>query len=462
VKLGISLTVFVACGLVVAGCSLEQPVSRITPDFVTGIPSTDGLKAPDGTPAMTGSYRASVPGGWFDERGTVAVWVRPDRTLLEEPDLKMPILSGPPLRTRIYSRGNATCILTDAGPAMTGANPEGEAAPYRYQSLLTRVDGQQWYLMAWTWDTTDAQGNDFLLDGISQGGTARYKYPGQLTPAEGSHTLEVGCPGLTVSAVQLFAERLSPRQLQSLCRAVGHEGYTTEGVRFSGETFVPQDVDWDHPVYQTSFDDEVVLDDWTLEGGWRKRIEEGCLILENGPDPADPDHKAQHLVCWLKPEIPADFLLEFTVRPAHRDQGLNIVFFNARGVGGESIFDASLAPRDGTFRQYTEGDINCYHASYWAAGRETTNMRKNKGFHLVAIGRDLVMPGPADGFQTIRLYKRGGTIRLTVDDVLAVGWDDDGRTYGPVHDHSGWIGLRQMLHTESCAYGRLAVWPLKP
>ena len=89
-------------------------------------------------------------------------------------------------------------------------------------------------------------------------------------------------------------------------------------------------------------------------------------------------------------------------------------------------------------------------------------MRKNAGFHLVATGNDLVVPAPADSFQTIRLYKRSGAIRLMVEDVIAVAFDDDGKTYGPVWTHSGWIGLRQMAHTIRCEYDDLKIFPLKP
>ncbi len=223
-----------------------------------------------------------------------------------------------------------------------------------------------------------------------------------------------------------------------------------------GERFIPTDVDMAHPVCETSFDDPAVLKDWRLEGGKSMSVANGNLILES-----DSEKEKDHLVCWLTKEVPADFLLEFTLRPQDRKQGLNIVFFSARGVKGESIFDPSLNPRNGEYPQYNRGDINCYHISYWAAGRGTANMRKSKGFHLVAEGKDLIHGAPADAFQTIRLYKRGGKIRLMVDDVVAMAYDDDGQSYGPVLQ-SGWISLRQMVKTERCEYGHVKVYPLKP
>jgi len=229
-----------------------------------------------------------------------------------------------------------------------------------------------------------------------------------------------------------------------------------------GERWMPADVDWQHPVYEAFFDDARPLDDWRLEGGKRMAIEDGALVLESEPPAGDPKATDDHLVCWLVKEMPADFLLEFTVRPQNRARGLNIVFFNARGLRGESIFDPALRPRTGMFPQYHSGDLNNYHISYWAGDRGTANIRKNKGFQLVAEGKDLVGSASPDAFQTVRVYKHGGTIRLTVDDRLSAAWDDDGVTDGPVWSHSGWIGLRQMAHTGRCAYGHVKVWPLLP
>lgn len=202
-----------------------------------------------------------------------------------------------------------------------------------------------------------------------------------------------------------------------------------------------------------TLDTPAVLKDWTLEGGKSMSVAGGNLVLES-------DGRNNHLVCWLRKEAPADFLLEFTFRPQNRQEGLAIVFFNARGLKGESVFDPALVPRDGTFDQYHSGDLTNYHSSYWAAGRDTAHIRKNKGFHLVAKGKDLVTPAPSAAFQTIRVYKRGGKIRITVGDVVAVAYDDDGKTYGPVHTHAGWIGLRQMGHAVRGEYGHVKLFPL--
>jgi len=227
-----------------------------------------------------------------------------------------------------------------------------------------------------------------------------------------------------------------------------------------GTRFIPFDVDFEHPVYETRFDDPSMLKDWVLEGGKKMSVECGLFVLESEPKSGREETDDNHLVCWLKTEIPADFLLEFTVRPQNRARGLNIVFFNTRGREGQSIFNPALPKRSGSFPQYHSGALNGYHISYWAAGRGTANVRKNFGFHLAAEGQDLIAPARADAFQMVRIYKRGGAIRCMVDDIVSVAYEDDGKTFGPVWTHSGWVGLRQMGHTGRCEYGYLKVLPL--
>ncbi|WP_437207024.1 DUF1961 family protein [Planctomicrobium sp. SH664] len=224
------------------------------------------------------------------------------------------------------------------------------------------------------------------------------------------------------------------------------------------------DVDWEHPFFQTRFETAAVLSDWSMEGPGTASIREGKLILETdaAPEGIPLEKNPHHIVYWLKRELPADFLIEFLVNPRNRQQGLNIVFFNARGLNGESIFDPALAARDGTFKQYHSGDLNNYHVSYWAGDRGTAHIRKNKGAYLVAQGNDLVNGAPQGVPQQVRIYKRGGQIRVTVDGRPSVAFDDDGVQYGPVIENSGWMGLRQMGWTRHCEYDDLTVYPLLP
>lgn len=239
----------------------------------------------------------------------------------------------------------------------------------------------------------------------------------------------------------------------------------------NGSIFRPEDVDFAHPVYQSDFSDPRELNDWVREGGESARIQDGRLVLESTPgsdfELRHRDSKQfyrlnrDHIVFWLKREMPADFLFEVVLRPLDKKRGLNIVFFSTRGVKGESVFDPALAARDGTFAQYHSGDLNGYHVSYWASPRGTSHIRKNRGFHMVAVSDvNPLADSPAEKFDVLRIYKRGGKIRIMVNDQVTVAWDDDGRTFGPPILQSGWIGLRQMGYTLRTDYDRIAIYPL--
>lgn len=126
--------------------------------------------------------------------------------------------------------------------------------------------------------------------------------------------------------------------------------------------------------------------DWVLEGKANASTEDGRLVLTNDPG---------HLVFWNTRNFPADVLIEFAVSPLYADEGLNIVFFAAKGRDGGGIFDEGQPLRDGLFKTYHSGALDCYHVSYWATSpggeeRGTAHIRKNHGFHIVAMGRDFI------------------------------------------------------------------------
>jgi hypothetical protein len=413
--------------------------------------------APGGTVVANQPYEITVPPSLLGQKGTCALWIKLDEAMAKKVG-RTQVITSDALEFFLDARGTSTFVLWHIIGKMNGRGPDGEARLFWIGAEMTHLDAGRWYHVAFVWDAEDPERNGVFVDGIRQADNARYAYPGQVRPAGRPIEMRIGAPGVMVSALNFYEDSLDETMLRRICQSAGHTGYTDEGLRFSGQRFVPQDVDRDHPVYRTEFDDPAELANWKLEGGYEASIDNGRLVLTTSP----PEGEARHLVYWLTRQMPADYLLEFEFKPADRHKGLAIVFLNARGVHGESIFDEALAPRDGTFRQYTNGDVNSYHISYWAGGRGSANVRKNSGFHLVAIGKDLVWTDQPDSFQKISVYKRGGLIRLMVDDVVSVEFDDDGKTYGPVHPHAGWIGLRQMAHTGSAAYERLAVYPLTP
>jgi hypothetical protein len=192
--------------------------------------------------------------------------------------------------------------------------------------------------------------------------------------------------------------------------------------------------------------------DWVLEGRAAARVDKGRLSLTN---------EGGHLVMWSTRRFSADFLLEFAVIPKDADNGLNIVFFAATGRDGRSIFDLSQQMRAGEFKTYHSGELNAYHTSYWATreggiARGTAHIRKNHGFHLVAVGKDFIT-GQGRGPHRVRVLKLNGRIEVEVNGKLAVQWQDDGQALGPVL-RGGFIGLRQMAHTQECSYTHFTVW----
>lgn len=86
--------------------------------------------------------------------------------------------------------------------------------------------------------------NGFFLEGVRRGDPPPHDRPDQTALARDDATLRVGDPLLAVSALPLYQKPLGERELQAVCRAAGRAPYKDEGVRFTGEKFVPSDADY--------------------------------------------------------------------------------------------------------------------------------------------------------------------------------------------------------------------------
>lgn len=195
--------------------------------------------------------------------------------------------------------------------------------------------------------------------------------------------------------------------------------------------------------------------EWVFEGPGSAWTEDGRVHVTNIPRGRD-DAKPQHVVLWNTRVFPEDFLLEFEISPEHSNCGLAIVLLCATGKDGGGIFDLSQPPRNGLFKNYIKGGIDCYHISYWSGERKFSNMRKNHGFHLVASGDDHLWDA-GKGPHTVRLLKVGGEIKLETRGQVALAWTDNGKEYGKVHGR-GRIGLRTMGRSDRVAYDNFKVW----
>jgi hypothetical protein len=210
-------------------------------------------------------------------------------------------------------------------------------------------------------------------------------------------------------------------------------------------------------IYQNNFYSKADIADWIMEGPGKIEFidHEMHMYAEN---------ELGHHVFWCPIDFPANFIAEWDAKNLETDAGLCIIFFSAKGLNGESIFDTSLPKRNtGIFTDYTKGAMNCYHISYYANAkddlhRETANLRKNKGFNLVQSGEKGI-PIESNLWHHLKLIKDYGHIIMYVDEKKIIDWLDDGSTFGPVLS-DGKIGFRQMKWTHF-AYKDLKIWSLK-
>ena len=189
--------------------------------------------------------------------------------------------------------------------------------------------------------------------------------------------------------------------------------------------------------------------DWVMEGPGRREFEDGWMKMwSTRPDAAKETNG--HIVFWCPKDFPDSFVAEWEVQLLE-DYGLTIVFFAAKGAGGEDVFDSGLPKRDGTFTHYIRGAVNSYHVSYYAStpgfpGRATANLRKNNNFYLVASGPVAIRSRSRD-IHRIRLIKDGPHIQFQTDGRVIIDYTDPGSNrYGPVYG-GGKMALRQMQWT---------------
>jgi hypothetical protein len=200
-------------------------------------------------------------------------------------------------------------------------------------------------------------------------------------------------------------------------------------------------------LYESALDAPGSIDGWVMEGPGVTSFEDGWMTMASKQP--DSTIKQGHIVHWCPRDFPERFVAEWEMQILSKE-GLCIVFFAAKGLDGEDIFDPKLPKRTGIFRQYHTGAISCYHISYYAntpssPGRITANMRKNNGFHLVANGPPGIEPG-SDTVHAVRLIKDAAHVQLQVDGNVIIDFTDDGQRYGPVLG-GGKIGFRQMQWT---------------
>lgn len=197
-------------------------------------------------------------------------------------------------------------------------------------------------------------------------------------------------------------------------------------------------------IYENAFSSPADIADWVIESS-----------IEGSPAITFPHGRMRmesecHFLLWCPQDFPDNIAVSWDFRP-RTNYGLAMFWIAVKGRNGEDLFDPSLAPRDGGYKQYHNGDINALHASYYRrnhGNREihfrTCNLRKSYGFHMACQGGDPLPDAHyADEPYRIQVLKAGPHFRFLINDLIVYHWVDDGESYGAVLE-DGKIGFRQM------------------
>lgn len=198
-------------------------------------------------------------------------------------------------------------------------------------------------------------------------------------------------------------------------------------------------------IYANPLASEVDVTGFRLEGEAKISFPDGRMRLTNALDPAEGQRA--NFVYWCPETFPSDVAIFWEFWPL-QEPGLCIMFFAAAGADGQDLFDPSLQPRTGRYPQYHSGDINAFHVSYFRRMKpenialHTCNLRKSRGFHMVAQGANPI-PGVPDTIPPyhIAVYKAGPEITFTINGLLIFRWRDDATSFGPLLG-GGKIGFR--------------------
>jgi hypothetical protein len=212
-------------------------------------------------------------------------------------------------------------------------------------------------------------------------------------------------------------------------------------------------------LYRNTFNSTAAISTWISEGPLTANISNNTLELSGAGGPDD------YFVYWLPEIFPERIRITWEFSPI-QEPGLAMFFFGATSVAGGSIFDPSLAPRNGSYPQYHSSDIRLLHASYfrrrWPEERAfyLANLRKSPGFNLVAQGADPI-PTVVDAngaYYKVEVVKDKRDVAFSVNGLQIFAFDDTKTDTGP-GIREGRIALRQMQPLVA-RYRNLEVWSL--
>lgn len=415
------------------GIVWDAPLGPSFPRVIDGpMAVSPGFAAAEGPVEIGGTLVEPVT-----DRGAFMFWLRTDRTYRSGREAEKFTQKIAELRDTLsvrFTSDGATMTLTVDWQAGHGAAPARQM-----RIILPEWPGPEWHHVVVQWDGPKGEMNVFL-DGTP------YHLPGIESPpwpVRAGTGLVLHLDRFALADVRLQPDGITEADLRAIVgEAKWGELDTLLGARDHGPA--PADSERGELLYHRALGDPVDMRDWVMEGPATIEHRGGWMQLQS----ERPDGPEGHLVYWCPVEFPESFRAEWEFELIG-ENGLCIVFFAARGHGGRELFDPALAPRNGIFRQYTHGDIDSYHISYFAhtplSPRRVTNLRKNNGATLIANG-PVGVTAAGEGPHRAILIKDGNHIRMAVDGRTIIDYTDDGERAGPVWA-GGKIGLRQMQWT---------------
>lgn len=200
-------------------------------------------------------------------------------------------------------------------------------------------------------------------------------------------------------------------------------------------------------IYKNPLSSPDDVKDWIMEGKAKITFPNSKMVMESILDPTHG--QAANFVYWCNIKMPDNIKIEWDFKPLS-EEGLAILFFAANGKENRDLFDSSLEKRTGPYMQYHSGDIDAFHVSYYRRSEKdelelnVANLRKSKGFYLVAQGAD---PIPAAKYSSdtpyhLTILKTCETVTFKINDIEIFKYEDDNSTYGK-YLKDGYIGFRQ-------------------
>jgi hypothetical protein len=411
--------------------------------------------------------------------GAIELRFRPSREIRaqQSPPLTLNLIDSPLILLEIMEFQTATRFLVDI--------PDRSLTMESMRRHLTISHLKpQWYHLIVTWDAQSGT-VELYLNGVLQMKSLKFEEWKPLIGQEGSVRAGELYPEkqkaikIEVSDIYIRSDFICEQTAQKLADVAGlnlldGEGRTIYDIKLDLSDLklnLIYEANFNHPL-NVEFEKDLFEEglrvrepnentEWVFEGLGEASISDGRLIV---------DSHGSDVVLWNTRSFPESFLLEFAMKPVDPDMGLAIVFFCASPTlkDKENIFSLNMPKRDGDFSEYTrKGNINSYHISYMAhfapdedgisQARRVSNMRKNDGFYVVAGGDDRVS-GQHKGYNRIRILKIENKIRLEVNGLLTLAYDDNEKLYGLPVWGEGMIGLRQMQRTKRIEYESFRVY----